>query len=92
VALRKQQVRKLPICKINYVLRITTIKNLDERDWSEMQPNRRITEEADEMAKPLSKNGCRTIDKENTEHQGRRRLGMSQLRWEDCVEKNTRRL
>ena len=58
-----------------------------------MQPNRKIDEKPDEMCRPFGKDGCRQTNKESRgeKHQGRRKRGRSQLRWEDCVKTDMRR-
>ena len=58
-----------------------------------MQPNRKIGEKQDEMGRPLGKNGCKQTSKraEVEKHQGRRKRGRPQLRWEDSVRRDMRR-
>ena len=58
-----------------------------------MQPNRKIGEKQDEMGRPRDKNGCKQTSKESRggKHQGRRKRGRPQLRWEDCMRRNMRR-
>ena len=55
-----------------------------------MQPNRKIGEKQDEMGKQMdaSKLAKRA---EVEKHQGRRKKGRPQLRWEDCMRRDTRR-
>ena len=55
-----------------------------------MQPNRKIGEKQDEMGRPLGKNGCKQTSRESRggKHQGRRKRGRPQLRWEDCVRRD----
>ena len=58
-----------------------------------MQPNRKIGEKQDEMGRPLGKNGCSKLAKraEVEKHQGCRKRGRPQLRWEDCMRRDMRR-
>ena len=56
-----------------------------------MQPNRKIGEKQDEMGRPLGKNGCKQTSKEVEKHQGRRKRGRPQLRWENYVKRDMRR-
>ena len=45
------------------------------------------------MGRPLGKNGCKQTSKENRggKHQGRRKRGRPQLKWEDCMRRDMRR-
>ena len=58
-----------------------------------MQPNRKIGEKPDEMAGPLVRMDAGKLAKraEVEKHQGRRKRGRPQLRWEDCVRRDMRR-
>ena len=59
-----------------------------------MQPNRTIGEKQDEMGRSLGKDGCRQTSKESRGGKTSRaqEKGTPQLRWEDCVERDMRRL
>ena len=59
-----------------------------------MQPNMKICEKQEEMGRPLSKNGCKQTSKESRGEKTSRtqEKGKSQLRWEDCVRRDMRRL
>ena len=94
----QQQQQKLQECENNWVRRITrTIKEggqkkderPEERGWDakNMQPNRKIGEKQDEMGWPLVRMDAGKLAKraEVETHQGRRKRGRPQVRWEDCV-------
>ena len=63
-----------------------------ERVWDAMQPNRKIGEKPGEMGRTLGKDGCRQTSKESRCGKISRTQEKPQLRWEDCVRRDMRRL
>ena len=101
VALTEQQQQKLQVCENNWVRRVTRTKRVDKRRMNilrkevGMQCNLtgRLVRCRMRWAGHLVRMDAGKLAKraEVEKHQGRRKRGRSQLRWEDCVRRDMRR-
>ena len=101
VALSEQQQQKLQVCENNWVRRITRTKRVDRRRMNDLRKEvgiqcsltGRLVRSRMRWAGHLLRMDASKLAKraEMEKHQGRRRRGRPQLRWEDCVRRDMRR-
>ena len=102
VALTEQQQQKLQVCENNWVRRITRTKRMDRRRMNDLRKEvgmqcsltGRLVRSRMRWADNLVRMDASKLAKraEVEKHQGRRKRGSPQLRWDDCVRRDTRRL
>ena len=101
VALTEQQQQKLQVCENNWVRRITRTKRVDRRRMSDLRKEvgmqcsltGRLVRSRMRWAGHLVRMDASKLAKraEVEKHQGRRKRGRPQLRWEDCMRRDMRR-
>ena len=97
----QQQQQKLQVCENNWVRRITKTKRVDRRRLSDLRKEvrmqcsltGRLMKSRMRWTGHLVRMDVGKLEKESRggKHQGRRKRGRPQLRWEDCVRMDTRR-
>ena len=101
VALTEEQQQKLQVCENNWVRRITKTKRVDRRRMNDLRKEvgmqcsltGRLVRSRMRWAGHLVRMDASKLAKraEVEKHQGRRKRGRPQLRWEDCVRRDIRR-
>ena len=101
VALTEQQQQKLQVCENNWVRRITRTKRVDRKRMNDLRKEvgmqcsltGRLVRNRMRWAGHLVRMDASKLAKraEVEKHQGRRKRGRPQLRWEDCVRREMRR-
>ena len=101
VALTEQQQQKLQVCENNWVQRITRTKRVDRRRMNDLRKEvgmqcsltGRLVRSRMRWAGHLVRMDASKLAKraEVEKHQGRRKRGRPQLRWEDCMRRDMRR-
>ena len=101
VALTEQQQQKLQMCENNWVRRITRTKRVDRRRMKDLRKKvgmqcslqKRLVRSRMRWAGELVRMYASKLSKraEMEKHQGRRKRGRPQLRWDDCVRRDMRR-
>ena len=101
VALTEQQQQKLQVCEDNWVRRIIRTKRVDRRRMNDLRKEvgmqcsltGRLVRSRMRWAGHVVRMDVSKLAKraEVEKHQGRRKRGRPQLRWEDCVRRDMRR-